>query len=280
MLNNLTIEKYVRAALEEDLGHGRDVTSEVTVPMGATATATLVAREDGVLAGVIVALSAFSLIDSGLDLIVHGADGDPLTSGFEIAQIEGSARSLLMAERVALNFISHMSGVATLTNRYVQAIEGTGAEICDTRKTLPGLRPFQKYAVNMGGGSNHRLGLDDAILIKDNHIAVAGDIRQALDQARLIAGHTVKIEIEVETLEQLEAVLASGNADIVMLDNMDIKTLEKAIQMAKGQVITEASGGVTLESVHEIAKTGVDYISVGALTHSVKALDIALDFQV
>ncbi|MEM7679710.1 MAG: carboxylating nicotinate-nucleotide diphosphorylase [Pseudomonadota bacterium] len=279
MLNSLTIEKYVRAALEEDLGHGRDVTSEVTVPEGASAKATLVAREEGVLAGMIVALSAFSLIDGGLDMIVHGSDGDPITPGFEIAHIAGSARSLLMAERVALNFLSHMSGVATLTNRFVQEIEGTAAEICDTRKTLPGLRTFQKYAVNMGGGSNHRLGLDDAILIKDNHIAIAGDIRQVLDQARLIAGHTVKIEIEVDTIEQLEAVLESGNADIVMLDNMDFKTLKSAVDMAKGKLITEASGGVTLETVREIAETGVDYISVGALTHSVKALDIALDFQ-
>lgn len=282
MLNNLTIEKYVRAALEEDLGHGRDVTSEVTVPEGAPAKAALVAREEGVLAGVIVALSAFSLIDSALDLIVHGSDGDAISPGFEIAHIEGDARSLLMAERVALNFLSHMSGVATLTNRFVKEIEGTGAEICDTRKTLPGLRPFQKYAVSMGGGSNHRSGLDDAILIKDNHIAMnGGDIRQLLHQARLLAGHTTKIEIEVDTLEQLEAVLASGDADIVMLDNMDIETLKKAVDMAKGaKLITEASGGVSLETVRAIAETGVDYISVGALTHSVKALDIALDFKV
>ena len=281
MLNNLLIEKYIRAALEEDLGHGRDVTSEVCVPEGVRAGATLTAREDGVLAGLIVALSALSLVDSDLDLVVHANDGDPLTAGFEIAHIEGPARSLLMAERVALNYLSHMSGIATLTHRYVEAISGTGAEICDTRKTLPGLRAFQKYAVEIGGGVNHRYGLDDSILIKDNHIAMAGgDIAQLLEQVKLISGHTMKIQIEVDTLEQLELVLHSGKADIVLLDNMEPETLIKAVEMAKGQIITEASGGVSLETVADIAQTGVDYISVGALTHSVTALDIGLDFRV
>lgn len=280
MLNNLIIEKYVRAALEEDLGHGRDVTSEFTVPAGARAGVSLNAREDGVLCGLMVALSAFSLIDSDLDIIVHAQDGDALSAGMEIAHIEGPARSLLMAERVALNFMSHMSGVATLTKRYVDATEGTGVEICDTRKTLPGLRAFQKYAVGIGGGANHRFGLDDAILIKDNHIAMAGgDIAQTLDQVHLIAGHTMKIEIEVDTLAQLQVVLDSGKADIVMLDNMPVPTLQKAVDMAKGKITTEASGGVTLETVRAIAETGVDYISVGALTHSVPCFDIGLDFK-
>lgn len=279
MLNNLIIEKHVRAALEEDLGHGRDVTSEVTVPADARARGTLVAREEGVLAGLIVALSAFSLVDSEFDMVVHAQDGDMLQAGQEIAHIEGPARSLLMGERVALNFLSHMSGVATLTHRYVSEVEGTGAEICDTRKTLPNLRSFQKYAVDIGGGANHRFGLDDAVLIKDNHIAIAGGISQALDQAELIAGHTLKIEIEVDTLEQLEEVLANGKADIVMLDNMELETLQKAVQMAKGSIKTEASGGVSLDTVQKIAETGVDYISIGALTHSAPALDIALDIS-
>ena len=280
MLNNLIIEKHVRAALEEDLGHGRDITSEVLIPMGAEGHASLVAREEGVLSGLIVALSAFSLVDAGLDMTIHVQDGDMLEAGTTIAEIQGPAHSLMMGERVALNFLSHMSGIATMTHSFVKEVEGTGVEICDTRKTLPNLRPFQKYAVTCGGGSNHRMGLDDAVLIKDNHIAIAGSVAEALNQAKLMAGHTLKIEIEVDTLEQLEEVLASGNADIVMLDNMDLKTLKKGVEMCKGRIITEASGGVTLETVRGIAETGVDYISIGALTHSAPALDIGLDINV
>ena len=282
MLSNLIIEKHVRAALEEDLGHGHDITSNLLIPAGERAKAAFVAREDGVLAGLIVALSTFSLIDPDFDMVIHAQDGDEIKAGFTIAEIEGPARSLLTAERVALNFMSHMSGIATMTRIFTDEITGTGAEVCDTRKTLPGLRAFQKYAVSVGGGSNHRFGLDDAILIKDNHIAVAGGIDQALQQVALIAGHTLKIEIEVDTLEQLEEVLASGHAHIVMLDNMDTNTLEKAVKMIKAsehKITTEASGGVTLETVRAIAETGVDYISIGALTHSVKALDIGLDIQ-
>lgn len=279
MLSNLLIEKHVRAALEEDLGHGRDVTSEALIPESEIAKASFVAREDGVLAGLMVALSTFSLVSPDFDMIIHAQDGDKLEAGFTIADVEGPARSLLTAERVALNFMSHMSGVASYTNRFVSKIEGLDAEICDTRKTIPGLRAFQKYAVSMGGGANHRFGLDDAILIKDNHIAVAGGIAQALDQAHLMAGHTLKIEIEVDTLEQLEQVLASGKADIVMLDNMRVDTLKQAIEMVQGKIITEASGGVNLDTVRPIAETGVDYISIGALTHSTPALDIGLDIK-
>ena len=279
MLSNLIIEKLVRAALEEDLGHGRDITSEVLVPEDARAHAVLKAREDGVLAGLIVALSAFSLVDPDFDMTIHAQDGDSIQSGKTIAEIEGPARSVLTAERTALNFMTHMSGIATMTSKYVQAIEGTAAEICDTRKTLPGLRTLQKYAVRMGGGSNHRFGLDDAILIKDNHIAVAGTIEQALTHAGLLGGHTLKIEIEVDTLEQLEEVLAHGGADIVMLDNMNAPTLKKAVEMAHDQIKLEASGGITLDNVREIAETGVHYISVGALTHSAPALDIGLDIE-
>ena len=279
MLSPIIIEDAVKAALKEDLGHGFDITSNVLIPAGASATGVLRAREDGVLAGLIVALSTFSLTDIEFDMTVMSEDGAPIKKGDVIAEIIGPARSLLTAERVALNFLSHMSGVASLTAQYVEQVKDTGTEICDTRKTLPGLRLFQKYAVEMGGGANHRFGLDDAILIKDNHIAVAGGIHEALNQAHMLAGHTKKIEIEVDTMAQLVDVLENGKADIVMLDNFEIEELAKAVEVAKGHIVTEASGGVTLETVKAIAETGVDYISVGALTHSVKALDIGLDIE-
>ena len=218
--------------------------------------------------------------DIDFDMSVMAEDGDDIKAGDIIAEIEGPARSLLTAERVALNFMSHMSGVATLTAAYVEQIKHTGAEVCDTRKTLPGLRLFQKYAVSMGGGSNHRFGLDDAILIKDNHIAVAGGIDEALTQAHMLAGHTVKIEIEVDTLLQLETVLANGRADIVMLDNFSLEDLKTGVEMCKGQITVEASGGVNLDNIRGIAECGVDYISVGALTNSAKVLDIGLDIDV
>ena len=278
-LSNLHIERAVRAALEEDLGHGRDITSECLIPLSEHATATLTAREDGILCGLMLALSAFSLTDIEFDMTVEKQDGDELKAGDVIAEITGPARSLMTAERVALNFLTHLSGIATLTHRFVSEIEGTGAEICDTRKTIPGLRMFQKYAVSIGGGSNHRFGLDDAILIKDNHIAIAGGISQSLDQAYMLAGHTVKIEIEVDTLEQLQEVLDNGKADIVMLDNMSPETLKKGVEMVNGAMVIEASGGVNLDTVRAIGETGVHYISVGALTHSAPSLDIGLDIR-
>ncbi len=276
-LSNLHIERIVRMALEEDLGHGHDITSETLIPVSEHATATIRARQSGVLAGLMLALSAFSLTDIDFDMTVHKQDGEWLDEGEVIAEITGPARSLLTAERVALNFLTHLSGIATLTHKYVEEIKGTGAEICDTRKTIPGLRMFQKYAVSIGGGANHRFGLDDAILIKDNHIAIAGGIDQALNQAKMLAGHMVKIEIEVDTLEQLQEVLDNGNADVVMLDNMDAKMMKKGVDMVGGRMAIEASGGVNLETVRAIAESGVHYISVGALTHSAPALDIALD---
>jgi nicotinate-nucleotide pyrophosphorylase (carboxylating) len=276
-LSNLHIERIVRMALEEDLGHGHDITSETLIPVSEQATATIRARQSGVLAGLMLALSAFSLTDIDFDMTVHKQDGEWLEEGEVIAEITGPARSLLTAERVALNFLTHLSGIATLTHQYVEEIKGTGAEICDTRKTIPGLRMFQKYAVSIGGGANHRFGLDDAILIKDNHIAIAGGIDQALNQAKMLAGHMVKIEIEVDTLEQLQEVLDNGNADVVMLDNMDAKMMKKGVEMVGGRMAIEASGGVNLETVRAIAESGVHYISVGALTHSAPALDIALD---
>lgn len=276
-LSNLYIERIVRMALEEDLGHGHDVTSETLIPVSEQATATLRARQSGVLAGLMLALSAFSLTDIDFDMSVHKQDGEWLEEGEVIAEITGPARALLTAERVALNFLTHLSGIATLTHKYVEEIKGTGAEICDTRKTIPGLRMFQKYAVSIGGGANHRFGLDDAILIKDNHIAIAGGIDQALNQAKMLAGHMVKIEIEVDTLEQLQEVIDNGNADVVMLDNMNADMMKEAVEMAQGRMAIEASGGITLETVRAIAESGVHYISVGALTHSAPALDIALD---
>ncbi len=278
-LSNLHIEKIVRATLEEDLGHGRDVTTDLLIPAGETATGILRARKPGVLAGLMLALSAFSLTDIDFDMTVEAQDGDALDEGQIIASLAGPARALLTAERTALNFLTHLSGIATLTRQYVETIDGTGAEICDTRKTIPGIRLFQKYAVSVGGGANHRFGLDDAVLIKDNHIAIAGGIDQALDQAYMLAGHMLKIEIEVDTLDQLKAVLENGKAHAVLLDNMDVKTLKKAVDLIDGRMIAEASGGVNLQTVRAIAETGVNYISVGALTHSAPALDIGLDIE-
>lgn len=276
-LSPLLIEDAVKAALKEDLGHGFDATGTVLIPAGASAGAQIKVREDGILAGLIVALSTFSLTDMDFDMTIMCEDGAALKSGDVIAEIEGPARSLLSAERVALNFLGHMSGIATLTANYVEMIKDTGAEVCDTRKTLPGLRLFQKYAVHIGGGSNHRFGLDDAVLIKDNHIAVVGGINEALDQAYMLSGHTKKIEIEVDTLSQLEEALENGKADVIMLDNFALPDLEKAVKMANGRVVLEASGGVNLNTIRGIAETGVNYISVGALTHSAPNLDIALD---
>ena len=278
-LSPLLVEDAVKAALKEDLGHGYDVTSALLIPAAEKARATINARQDGILAGLIVALSAFSLTDIDFDMEIMAEDGAKIKAGDVIASIEGPARSLLTAERVALNFLQHMSGIASHTNRFAEKIKETGVEICDTRKTIPGLRFFQKYAVYIGGGSNHRFGLDDAILIKDNHIAVAGSISQALDQAYMLASHMRKIEIEVDGLKQLEEVLQNGKADVVMLDNFNLKELEKAVQMINRVIPCEASGNVNLENVRAIAETGVDYISIGALTHSAPALDIGLDIE-
>lgn len=276
---SILIEDMVRAALKEDLGHGHDITSQSVIPSNANARAVFNAREEGVLAGLILALSTFSHVDPDFDFEILAQDGDVLNAGDEIAIVTGPAAALLTAERVALNFMIHMSGIATLTRRYVLAVQGTHAKITDTRKTLPFLRTAQKYAVRAGGGYNHRFGLDDCILIKDNHIAIAGGIDAVLDRARDNVSHTVKIEIEVDTLAQLEEVLKHGGADIVMLDNFMHDDLKTAVKMIDGKIITEASGGVNLHTVRPIAETGVDYISVGALTHSASAMDIGLDIE-
>ena len=278
-LNPLLIQDAVRRALDEDLGRAGDITTQATIPASSIAHTVIAARETGVIAGLPLAEAAFHMIAQGVRFTPRLGDGTLVHKGDIIAEIEGSARAILSAERVALNFLGRLSGIASLTRRYVEEVSDTEARIVCTRKTTPGLRAFEKYAVRCGGGSNHRYGLDDAMLIKDNHIAVAGSVKQALQAAKAAAGHLVKIEIEVDTLEQLHAVLAEG-ADVVLLDNMDIKTLKQAVALVEGAMLTEASGGVTLETVSAIAATGVDMISVGALTHSPRVLDLGLDIKI
>lgn len=281
MLSSLLIEKIVRSALEEDLGpQMQDITSNLTVPANRDIIAKICAREDGTLAGLIAGLSAFTIIDPELEITLHVHEGDTISAGQTIATIEGNARSIMMAERVCLNILGHLSGIATLTARYVAAIAGTTATICDTRKTLPGLRALQKYAVTCGGGNNHRFGLYDAIMIKDNHIAASGGIEDALNNASLLRSHTVKIEIEVDTLDQLQTVINHGGADIVLLDNMNAQQLTQAVDMIDdAPLISEASGGVSLETVAAIAQSGVNMISIGALTHSAPNFDFGLDIE-
>ena len=270
-------EPLVCAALVEDLGLGGDVTSEATVPAGLRASAAFVARQAGVLAGLDAALEAFRILDPETAFDVRLRDGDRVAPGTTIAHVTSDARALLGAERTALNLLCHLSGIATATSRYVDAAGGRAA-IAETRKTLPGLRALQKYAVRAGGGANHRFRLDDAILIKDNHVALAGGIAPALDRARERAGHLMKVEIEVDTLAQLDEVLAHPHgADAILLDNFSLDDLVVAVRRARGRATLEASGGITLDTVAAVAATGVDVISIGALTHSVTALDIGLD---
>ena len=279
MLNPLLVENAVRAALLEDLGRAGDITTNATIPAMKQARAVIAARQPGIAAGLDLAKAAFRLLDPALSFETRIADGAAVTPGAILATIEGPARALLSAERVALNFLGRLSGVATLTSRYVAAVAHTKIRIVCTRKTTPGLRTFEKYAVLCGGGFNHRFGLDDAILIKDNHIAVAGGIIPALRAVKAAIGHLVKIEIEVDTLDQLDDVLTEG-ADVVLLDNMTPARLREAVARVKGRLLTEASGGVTLETVAAIAESGVDMISVGALTHSAQVLDVGLDIQI
>jgi len=273
----LLLEPLVRAALEEDLGRAGDITSELTIPPEAIATARLVARKPGRIAGLVAARMAFALADPALTVTVSIPDGADAAAGRLIATVEGPARGILTGERVALNFLGHLSGVATATAALVEAVKGTKARIVCTRKTLPGLRRMQKYAVRCGGGFNHRFGLDDAAMVKDNHIRAAGGIAPAIARLRAGLGHMVRIEVEVDTLTQLEETLALG-VDTILLDNMTVENLRRAVVMAKGRAVLEASGNVTLETVRAIAETGVDYISSGALTHSAANLDIGLDF--
>ncbi len=272
----LLVEPLVHQALEEDLGRAGDITSDLTIAAGTQATARLVARKSGTIAGLIAAEAAFRLVDPGLKFSVSAPDGTAVQSGALLATVSGPARAILSAERVALNFAGHLSGVATATAALVAAVAGTKARIVCTRKTLPGLRILQKYAVRCGGGFNHRFGLDDAVLIKDNHIAAAGGIAPALARVRAGLGHMTRVEIEVDSLAQLEEALGLG-ADTILLDNMSIEELNKAVAMANGRAVLEASGNVTLATVREIAATGVDTISSGAITHSAVNLDIGVD---
>jgi nicotinate-nucleotide pyrophosphorylase (carboxylating) len=272
------VEEAVRAALMEDLGRAGDITTAATIPAQAAARGIIAARRAGVLAGLRLAESAFRQLDPAVRFAALANDGDHLKGGQAVARVEGPARAILAGERVALNFLTHLSGVATATAAFASAIAHTKARITCTRKTIPGLRALQKYAVRCGGGSNHRYGLDDAILIKDNHIAVCGGIRPAIERAKAYAGHLVAIEVEVDDLDQLAEALAAG-ADAVLLDNMGPPMLEKAVAMNAGRAMLEASGGITLATVAGIAETGIDYISSGWITHSAPSLDLGLDFR-
>ncbi len=276
-LPRIMIEPLVRAALLEDLGRAGDITTDAVIPADAQAHVAFVAREPGVVAGIDCAAIAFALVDSELILDVSIKDGERAEPGSIIATLAGPARGILTGERVALNFLAQLSGVASATAGIVNAIKHTGAKLTCTRKTVPGLRLLQKYAVRAGGGANHRFGLDDAVLIKDNHIAIAGGIGVAVSRARAAIGHLVKIEVEVENLAELDEALAVG-ADAILLDNMDLAMLREAVTRIAGRAIAEASGRITPETAAGIAETGVDFISAGWLTHSAKVLDIGLDF--
>lgn len=276
-LSRQAVQQAVADALAEDLGLSGDITTDATVAPDATADAVIASRQDGVVSGLDLAATAFSVLDDGVRFTVVSPDGSRVKKGDIVARISGNARAILTGERVALNYLGRLSGIATLTRRYVDAVDGTKAAIVDTRKTTPGLRAFEKYAVRCGGGRNHRTGLFDAILIKDNHIIAAGGIDAAIERARAYAGHMVKVEIEVDTLEQLARVL-QHRVDAVLLDNMAPATLREAVVMVAGRALTEASGGVNLSTVRAVAETGVDLISVGALTHSAPVLDLGLDF--
>lgn len=267
----------VDRALREDLGDRGDITTKSVIPADATAEAVVVVRESGVVAGLSLGEYVFGVVDPTLTVDVLAVEGDRVEAGTVVARVAGPARSILTAERTALNILGRVSGVATATAAYVDAVEGTGARISDTRKTLPGLRALDKYAVTAGGGINHRMGLYDAVMIKDNHIAAAGDIRRAVEAARAALGPGVMVEVEVDTLDQLHEALETS-ADRVLLDNMSVEQLRQAVEVVAGAMVTEASGGVTLDTVRSIAETGVDIVSVGAITHSAPQLDIALDF--
>ena len=276
-LPRLTIEPLVRAALAEDLGRAGDLTTDSIIAADATAEVAIVSREPGVIAGLACAELAWQLVDPRIVLTIEAPDGSRVRPGTTVARVSGPARGLLTGERVALNFLGHLSGVATGTATIADAIAHTRAKVTDTRKTIPGLRALQKYAVTAGGGANHRFGLDDAVLIKDNHVAAAGGIRPAVERARAGVGHLVKIEVEVDTLDQLAELLETG-ADAVLLDNMAPDVLAQAVAMVDGRMITEASGRITPATAVPLAEAGVDLISVGWLTHSAQVLDLGLDY--
>ena len=277
-LAEVSLKPLVEAALTEDLGRRGDVTSQATIPADMQAQLQIKARQAGVICCMDLARLSFALIDEQIEFIAKVNDGATVEAGTVLATVRGNARNLLTAERTALNFMTHLSGIATDTKKIVDSVAEYPTQITCTRKTIPGLRIIQKYAVRCGGGRNHRLGLDDAILIKDNHIAIAGNIKTAIQQAQNFAGHLIPIEVEVDTLGQLEQALEAG-VNLVLLDNMAPEVLSKAVAMCKGRAKTEASGGITPETVQAVAETGVDFIAMGYLTHSTTALDIGLDFS-
>ncbi|MDF2141964.1 carboxylating nicotinate-nucleotide diphosphorylase [Paenirhodobacter sp. CAU 1674] len=277
-LPDFILEPLVRTALTEDLSPMGDVTTRAVIAPGTRYTARLNAREQGVVSGMQIAAIAFRLVDPALKIETLVADGQPCAPGQTLMVIEGEAASILMGERVALNFAGRLTGIATLTAAFVAQTKGTKTRITCTRKTTPGLRVVEKLAVAHGGGSNHRFGLSDAILIKDNHVAAAGGIRAVLEAAKAVRSHMMRIELEVDSLSQLQEALAVGGADVILLDNMDTPTLRAAVELTAGRVVLEASGNMKLDRIAEVAATGVDYISSGALTHSARTLDLGLDF--
>jgi nicotinate-nucleotide pyrophosphorylase (carboxylating) len=272
-----TVKELIVRALLEDLGPG-DVTSEATIRPEAASAAVMLAKQDLVLAGLDVARAVFQHLDPDVKFTTFAKDGDRISAGTEIAKLHGNTRALLAGERVALNLLQHLTGIATLTARYVEMVKGLKAQVLDTRKTLPGLRQLEKYAVRVGGGRNHRFGLYDGVLIKDNHIKAAGGITGAVEGARMSAHHLLKIEVEAKTLDEVREALAS-RADIIMLDNMPIDTMREAVKLIAGKALVEASGNITLETIHAVAETGVDFISSGSLTHSAPAADISMKIK-
>jgi len=278
-ISPLEIEAAVTRALTEDLGRAGDITSIATVPEDTRGRAIVVARKAGVIAGLPLVADTFRRLAPQIEIEPHARDGAAVKAGTKLMTIAGDARAILGAERSALNFLGHLSGIATATAEFVQRIAHTKARVICTRKTTPGLRALEKYAVRCGGGYNHRFGLDDAMLIKDNHVAVAGGIRAVLTGAKQAAGHLVKIEIEVDSLDQLQEVLDVGLADVVLIDNFDLESMRRAVAMVAGRLVIEASGGITLDTAAAIAETGIDYLSSGALTHSVQNLDVGLDIE-
>ena len=276
-LSPLEIDDAVKRALAEDLGRAGDISSIATIPEGTKARAVVIARKGGTIAGLPLVAACFEKLSPDIKIKAQARDGDTVAAKTALMTVKGNARAILAAERTALNFLGHLSGIATTTSAYARKIGKSKTRICCTRKTTPGLRALEKYAVRCGGGFNHRFGLDDAMLIKDNHIAVAGSIRAVLERAKAKAGHLVRIEIEVDSIEQLQEVLDCGLADVVLLDNFSVAAMRKAVKLVAGRLVIEASGGITLDNISAIAATGVDYASAGALTHSAPNLDVALD---
>ena len=272
------LDDFVRRTLAEDLGRGGDVTSNATIAADARFTADMNCRQPIVVAGLEIAAAFFRTLDPGVSIEALAADGDKVDAGTVLMRLEGKARAMLTAERSALNTLQHLSGIATLTRQYVDAIEGTGAVLLDTRKTIPGLRVLEKYAARMGGAQNHRMRLDDGVLIKDNHVAVCGGVAEAVRRAKA-ANTKLQVQVEVDRIDQIEAALAAG-ADRLLLDNMDPSMLREAVALVARRVPLEASGGVTLETIRFLAETGVDFISVGRITQSAPAVDIGLDYSI